>query len=336
MIRTITYNSVSTAALGITIADGSWGQPVPRIVQESVPYRDGTYDFSTVGGLHYDNRTLEYTINIIGSNDIEAAAKLSDVLAWLYSDGDGILSDDNLPGWYFREVRCTEVSYEFVGTARRAIRLTAKLTAAPKQRKAGSTIMTVAEFIPTANTVEYIWLYAGDKLYYNSISSTDLFDTKIISSDKKSITTTINVTDWDKGAVKVQVPSFIEQVSARIDDNNILTPSLMLNSLYYYTVGAGHHVLSLTFTAYSGVSISDSMAQYVTAVGFSSSIAANTSPSLGNLKISPTDSLPKVSINGMTADIDNISLSDDLTSMEISKAKDDKLRLVYNDTEDRL
>lgn len=336
MIKNIAFNGKSTAELGITVASGNWGQPKPRIITESVPYRDGSYDFSaTDGSVHYDNRTLKYVFNIIGSTAEAAAAKLSAVMEWLFSEGDGNLYDEYMPDWYFREVRCTGVSYEFIGQARRAIRLTAELTAAPKRRKKGSTIMTVAEFTPKTSPSEYVWFYAGDKLYYNSIGSTDIFDTKIISSDKTSISATINITNWSRGVAKIQVPSFIEQVSARVD-GNILTPSIILDSQYYYAVGSGWHVLALTFTAHSGTSISDSMAQYVTAVGFSAGLITNTPPSPKNLIISAVDSLPQVKINGATVNINNIELSDDLAAMEISRAKGDKLRLIYDDTEDMI
>lgn len=306
----------------------------PKIISESVPFADGSYDFSMMDGkLHYDNLTWNYVLNIIGDNVEELIEKQSEVVNWLYAGYNVELHDSNYTDWKFIGAKCTSIKSQIEKRGLLFIdKITATITAYPKRQKNGTVVMTVAEFTPAANTSEYVWFYAGDKLCYNSIGSTDIFDIKNISADKKIITATINVTNWNKGVVKIQVPSFIEQVLARID-GNILTPSITLDSQYYYVVGSGHHVLSLTFTAYSQVSISDVMAQYVTAVGFPTSFIANTPPNPNNMMISSVDSLPQVNINGVVADTNNIELSDDITVMEISGAKNDRLRLIYDDVE---
>lgn len=337
-LREIEFNGKrSFTDMGITISpDSVIGSPAVRRVKVTVPYKDGEHDFSSLDGvLHYDDRTLKYIFNVRGISRSDLYKKSAEITAWISANGNGELYDDDFPDTYFLGVKLDSFDFEIQSRSGRHGLYTANFTASPKRRKKGSTIMTVAEFTPTANTSEYIWLYAGDKLYYNCLGDADVFDTKIISADKTSISATINVTDWDKGVVKIQVPSFIEQVLARID-GNILTPSITLDSQYYYVVGSGHHTLSLTFTAYSEVSISDSMAQYVTAVGFSAGLTTNTPPSPKNMMISAVESLPQVKINGAAIGINNIELSDDLTAMEISRAKGDKLRLVYDDTEDMI
>lgn len=340
-VREIIFNGQhSLADHSLTIApypDTRIGTPQPRTLRETVAYMDGSYDFSAMsGGLIYDDRTLVYTFNLHGESREDLETMRGEILAWLTSAVAADLYDDDFPDRYFTNVTLTSLGdLEFVSRNGRNAKLCATFTAAPKRRKAGTVIMTVAEFAPASNVSEYVWLYAGDRLYYNSIGSTDIFDTKNITNSNKSITATVNVTNWDKGIAKIQVPSFIEQVSARID-GNILTPGIVLDSQYYYVVGSGWHVLALTFTARSGVSISDSMAQLVTAVGFSSGTAAKTPPAPDNLMISAADSLPQVTVNGSPADTDNISLNEELTVMKISNAKGDKLKLVYDDTEDMI
>lgn len=303
--------------------------PEIQNITEEIPFVDGEIDFTYMDGkVHYKPRSLVYIFEFVEYPKTKLRNKVTAFENWIFSLGVCNIYDEDVDGWYYiaRPISCKESESGFT------CKVTVTFTAAPKRRKIGTIIMTVAEFTPAANTSEYVWFYAGDRLYYNSIGSTDIFDIKNISADKKIITATINVTNWDKGVAKIQVPSFIEQVLARID-GNILTPSITLDSQYYYIVGSGHHVLSLTFTAYSQVSISDVMAQYVTAVGFSTGFIANTPPNPNNMMISSVDSLPQVNINGVVADTNNIELSDDITVMEISGAKNDRLKLIYDDVE---
>lgn len=303
--------------------------PEIQNITEEIPFADGEIDFTYMDGkVHYKPRSLVYIFEFVEYPKTKLRNKVTAFENWIFSLGVCNIYDEDVDGWYYiaRPISCKESESGFI------CKVTVTFTAAPKRRKIGTTIMTVAEFTPAANTSEYVWFYAGDKLYYNSIGSTDIFDTKIISSNKTSISATINVTNWDKGVAKIQVPSFIEQVSARVD-GNILTPNITLDDQYYYVVGSGHHTLSLTLTAHLGVSISERMAQYVTAVGFTASFAANTPPSPNNLMILAVDSLPQVKINGVAADTNNIKLGEDITVMEISDAKSDRLRLIYDDTE---
>jgi len=134
-LRHITFNGVSTGDLGITVAEADIGQAVPRIITESVPYKDGAYDFSRIdGGLHYDNRTLTYKFNIIAKTAELASTKLADVLSWVYSydESNNTLSDEHFGNYAFTGVSvCDTPTVEYKGGARRAMVLTVKFTADP-------------------------------------------------------------------------------------------------------------------------------------------------------------------------------------------------------------
>lgn len=133
MIRQMIFNGVSTGDLrGVTVAKGSWGTPKPRVVRESVPYRSGSTDLSAVGGkVYYDDRDPQYVFNVIGEDAEDTADLVSDVIGWLYSDGDGILTDEHLHGWKLTNCRCTDISYEYIDQARRVVQLTAAFAADP-------------------------------------------------------------------------------------------------------------------------------------------------------------------------------------------------------------
>lgn len=141
MIKQITFNGKSTGDLrGVTVASGSWGAPKPRVVRESVPYRDGSTDLSAVGGkVYYDDRDPQYTFNVIGEDAEDTADLVSDVIGWLYSDGDGILTDEHLHGWKLTNCRCTDITYDYIDQARRVVQLTATFAADPYMTSEGVT-----------------------------------------------------------------------------------------------------------------------------------------------------------------------------------------------------
>lgn len=135
-MRHITFNGVSTKTLGITVASGDIGQAVPRIITQSVPYKDGAYDFSRLdGSLHYDNRTLTYVFNITDDTAEMCVERLNAVLSWIYTDdseGDNVLRDDNFGSWIFTGVHVSDTpKLEIIGSARRAMKLTVTFTANP-------------------------------------------------------------------------------------------------------------------------------------------------------------------------------------------------------------
>lgn len=172
MIRQMIFNGVSTGDLrGVTVAKGSWGTPKPRVVRESVPYRSGSTDLSAVGGkVYYDDRDPQYVFNVIGEDAEDTADLVSDVVNWLYSEGDGILKDEHLHGWKLTNCRCTDISYEYIDQARRVVQLTAAFAADPYMISEGAAF-DIATF--TGNRLMLLNVNDFGATYYDMGSSAD-------------------------------------------------------------------------------------------------------------------------------------------------------------------
>lgn len=130
MIRTLTIGGVSTEDLGIFVIDGNVGTPVPRIITETVPYRDGSYDYSRADGTqHYDDRAMQYSFAVKGATPEETQDRLSEALSWLNSGGE--MRDEYLDGWVYDNARCTSADVEYLSEDRRIAKITATFSALP-------------------------------------------------------------------------------------------------------------------------------------------------------------------------------------------------------------
>ena len=130
MIRTLTIGDISTEDLGIYVIEGNPGAPAPCIITESIPYRDGSYDFSRAdGSLHYNDRTMQYSFAVKGMTAEETQGRISEVLTWLNSGGD--IRDEYISGWLYDNARCTSADVEYLSEDRRVAKITAAFTASP-------------------------------------------------------------------------------------------------------------------------------------------------------------------------------------------------------------
>ncbi len=201
MIRQMIFNGVSTGDLrGVTVAKGSWGTPKPRVVRESVPYCSGSTDLSAVGGkVYYDDRDPQYVFNVIGKDAEDTADLVSDVINWLYSEGDGVLKDEHLHGWKLTNCRCTDISYEYIDQARRVVQLTAAFAADPYMISEGAAF-DIATF--TGNRLMLLDVGDFGATYYDMGSSADYasYSDISISDDGLSASVTLpfggNVTQY--------------------------------------------------------------------------------------------------------------------------------------------
>lgn len=201
MIKQITFNGKSTGDFrGVTVASGSWGAPKPRVVRESVPYRSGSTDLSAVGGkVYYDDRDPQYVFNVIGEDAEDTADLVSDVIGWLYSEGDGILTDEYLHGWKLTNCRCTDISYEYIDQARRVVQLTATFAADPYMISEGAAF-DIATF--TGNRLMLLDVGDFGATYYDMGSPADYasYSDISISDDGLSASVTLpfgeNVTQY--------------------------------------------------------------------------------------------------------------------------------------------
>lgn len=110
-MRGITFNnihSIKTFDLYVNKLDIS---PPSKIkVYESVPFMNGSYDFSYIyGDNSFGDRTLKYSFELIEDSNINLNIAKIRVENWLLACGQCKLFDDAIPGYYFL-AECTDIS----------------------------------------------------------------------------------------------------------------------------------------------------------------------------------------------------------------------------------
>lgn len=103
--------------------------PEKKLVEETVPYSNVTYDFSCLNNKQtYKDRTLKYTFTLLGSSR-HIRQKYDDFVSWLYTPSERIpLRDDEEEGYHYL-AKCTAISKpEYKGGT---CKLTATFTAYP-------------------------------------------------------------------------------------------------------------------------------------------------------------------------------------------------------------
>ncbi|MEG0297426.1 MAG: phage tail protein [Clostridium sp.] len=95
-------NKNSFKDFGLTIISKNIAPPKKIKIKETVPFMNGTYDFSSIYlNQLYEERSLTYTFNVIGSNKIDMNSIRSEVEEWLSTPEKTKLKDDVFPGVYF-------------------------------------------------------------------------------------------------------------------------------------------------------------------------------------------------------------------------------------------
>ena len=102
--------------------------PEKKLVEETVPYSNMTYDFSCMNGEQtYQDRILKYTFTLLPSAHIRQ--KADDFIRWLYEPAEKIILKDDSETEYHYLAKCTSISTpEFIGNI---CILTAVFTAYP-------------------------------------------------------------------------------------------------------------------------------------------------------------------------------------------------------------
>ena len=76
--------------------------PSVKRIRETVPYMNGSHDFSKLNGeLTYEDRIISYTFDITGNNAEEMNKKKHDVSAWLCAVHEEDIQDDDYPNLHF-------------------------------------------------------------------------------------------------------------------------------------------------------------------------------------------------------------------------------------------
>lgn len=160
-VRSITYNGKNSFEdFGLLIEDSteeSDDTPITKYV--TVPFMDGFYDFSEIGGkVNYSNKQWSYTFLLVGDNDQELKERAAEVRAWLSVYGNGELEDTDYSGWKYVKARYlgSSINMEKRGNL---VRLLMKVgfIAAPFMQTTAGKLIEVATFTPSLTTENYIY-----------------------------------------------------------------------------------------------------------------------------------------------------------------------------------
>lgn len=87
---------------GLYVKDKKIGLPSKRMIRESVPYRNGYYDFTAMNGAPtWLERSISYTFDVLEENEQAMNRKRDALLNWLMNAHETEIYDDTMPGWHF-------------------------------------------------------------------------------------------------------------------------------------------------------------------------------------------------------------------------------------------
>ena len=112
----------------VTIKSKVIGNPKKNKIKESLPFMNGSYDFSLIYGKQsYSERELKYIFNVVGTTKQSLNFKKIRLQNWILEGGEQKVYDDAIPGYYFL-AECTNTDFSEKGNIGE---LTAVFTAYP-------------------------------------------------------------------------------------------------------------------------------------------------------------------------------------------------------------
>ena len=86
---------------GLTISSKTVGLPKKKLLRETIPFANGSYDFSMISGeIIFEDRTAKYTFDIIDNDVVSMQVLRSKVATWLLMVHEANIYDDDYPGWH--------------------------------------------------------------------------------------------------------------------------------------------------------------------------------------------------------------------------------------------
>lgn len=105
-------NKHSYNDFGIKILSRSISIPSKRKIKDTVPFMNGSYDFSLLYGEQtYDERETTYTFSLPKKDKVKLNMLKIKIIEWLYDGIQSKLYDDQIPGFYFL-AECTGIDYD--------------------------------------------------------------------------------------------------------------------------------------------------------------------------------------------------------------------------------
>lgn len=162
-------NGKHTNDFGLILLERSISPPAKKKIKETVPFMNGSYDFSELYGEHcYDERTITYKFDVSDIANQRLEYKIFDLQSWLLSEGEVKLYDDDFIGTYFK-AECIDVTgktEDWFGE------VTFKFTAYPfrfSENNEGSDIWDTFNFeTDVAQEVKYIVSGSKEITLYNN------------------------------------------------------------------------------------------------------------------------------------------------------------------------
>lgn len=113
ILRNITFNNKNSIKdLDLCVSDCEIGSVQKQRVVESIPYRNGILNFSSLYGEEvFEEITLKYTFDLLGNNSKEIEMLKNKVKAWLLTCGEGNLADSSIIGLHYK-AECISVDFE--------------------------------------------------------------------------------------------------------------------------------------------------------------------------------------------------------------------------------
>lgn len=87
---------------GLAIKGRTISLPVKKTIKDSVPFQNGSYDFSKINGeIFWEERTIEYVFDIAEFTTEEMETIKDKVVDWLLNIFDADIEDDYTQGYYY-------------------------------------------------------------------------------------------------------------------------------------------------------------------------------------------------------------------------------------------
>lgn len=95
-----------------SVRDRSIGEPKKKIIKQTVPYSNKTYDFSKLDGeLYWEERPLEYSMEIMAGTPEELERKKTSFKRWVMPMMDAELHDPFIANYHF-VVTFNDISFD--------------------------------------------------------------------------------------------------------------------------------------------------------------------------------------------------------------------------------
>lgn len=332
----------------------------PRIIRESIPFMDGSYDYSRISGkLIYDDRTLRYTFIISGHSRTEIEDKVRQLDNWLGETEDTDLYDTDFPHWMFTNVAYLGIGeLTFYSANECKARVTAEFTAAPYMRNRSGQLIDCLDFTPDTAATRYLFSIfrpsqAAPVLYYLSRmvgygsggmpSGYVSYDEVSHSGSVTAATPRVTFPVSNSNPMYHIMPKRMSGTAVSVSDCSGGSVVKETDTYIYFTQNSGA-ALSIGISGFDAQSLVDESvrAQVTTQIRYAGwlypddrqSFQANTIPGTGNMRIvSEADAVltidPPQGEAARPEDISDFSLSlyDLLT---LTGAKDQLCKLQYN------